>query len=229
MLEFSRRQFFSASLGGVAATYATQFDLFAEDSSTSNVALKENLKDAWPDTLVLTWQRDPTTTMTIQWIAPDSPSPIPIAYSPLGSNIQLASQASKTPYTNTDLKVYRCELSNLSQGSEYQFQIGSMSPVYRFRTMPAKATNTIQFVSGGDCGIDQHAIGTNIIAAKQEPYFALIGGDLAYDDGKSPETFTKFLQNYRRHMIDAQGRLIPMLACIGNHEVIGGYRGKRSD
>ena len=57
--------------------------------------------------------------------------------------------------------------------------------------MPAKATNTIQFVSGGDCGIDEHAIATNIIAAKQEPHFALIGGDLAYDNGKSPPTFTR--------------------------------------
>jgi hypothetical protein len=93
--------------------------------------------------------------------------------------------------------------------------------------MPAKATNTIQFVSGGDSGTGSHAIGTNKLAARQEPYFALLGGDLAYDNGRSPKTFLTFLENYRRHMVDPKGRLIPMLSCIGNHEVDGGYKKKR--
>jgi hypothetical protein len=95
--------------------------------------------------------------------------------------------------------------------------------------MPAKATDTIQWVSGGDAGIDAHAVGTNIIAAKQEPRFALIAGDLAYDNGTAPKTFLKFLQNYRQHMVDPKGRLIPMLSCMGNHEVKGGYKAKRED
>src|SRR6185369_8527549 len=34
---------------------------------------------------------------------------------------------------------------------------------------------------------------------------------------------------YSRHMIDAAGRLIPMVTCLGNHEVKGGYKAKRSD
>jgi acid phosphatase type 7 len=37
-----------------------------------------------------------------------------------------------------------------------------------------------------------------------------------------------FLANYSRHMIDTQGRLIPMVACPGNHEVAGGYGQPRS-
>jgi hypothetical protein len=93
--------------------------------------------------------------------------------------------------------------------------------------MPAKATNTIQFVSGGDCGTGTHAIETTVLAAKQEPYFALFGGDLAYDNGRSPQTVLTFLRNYSRHMVDHRGRLIPMISCIGNHEVDGGYKKKR--
>jgi hypothetical protein len=68
-----------------------------------------------------------------------------------------------------------------------------------------------------------------MLAAKQEPYFALIAGDLAYDNGKSPATFTQFLRNYHEHMVDPEGRLIPMLSCIGNHEVAGGFKKKRVD
>ncbi|MFT3921004.1 MAG: metallophosphoesterase [Myxococcales bacterium] len=41
------------------------------------------------------------------------------------------------------------------------------------------------------------------------------------------QTFLKFLQNYREHMVDPQGRLIPLISCIGNHEVDGGYKGTR--
>jgi hypothetical protein len=94
--------------------------------------------------------------------------------------------------------------------------------------MPAKATNTIQFVTGGDCGTGKHAVLSNILAAKQEPYFTFIGGDLAYDNGRSAETFLKFVHNYAQHMIDPLGRLIPLLVCPGNHEVNGGYSNKRS-
>jgi hypothetical protein len=92
--------------------------------------------------------------------------------------------------------------------------------------MPAKATDTFTFVSGGDCGVNAHAVANNILAAKQEPYFALIGGDLGYDNGTSARTALGFLQNYSRHMVDPQGRLIPMVTCIGNHEVKGGFAAK---
>ena len=64
--------------------------------------------------------------------------------------------------------------------------------------MPAKATDTFTFVSGGDCGTNPHAIANNILAAKQEPHFALIGGDLAYDNGRSAGTRLQVLPQLRQ-------------------------------
>jgi hypothetical protein len=167
--------------------------------------------------------------MTIQWVAIETGADRSIRYAPrTGEFWMVKTERTITkPFPATDWKVHRCELTGLLPGADYLFQIGNDSPVYRFRTMPATATNTIQFVSGGDCGTGPHAIGTNKLAARQEPHFALIGGDLAYDNGKSPETFLKFLQNYSRHMVDPRGRLIPMITCIGNHEVDGGYQRNR--
>jgi len=230
----SRRRFLETSLGGFTSALALRTSLFESTvwgqqtdlaSASSNPAAAEFA----PDTLFLSWQQDPTTTMTIQWIGSGSTADVAIRYSKLDSQVLQLGQTITKPYVNTDLKVYRCELTGLTSGTEYQFQIGQADKKYRFRTMPAKATDTIAFVSGGDCGVDQHAINTNILAARQEPYFALIAGDLAYDNGKSPETFTKFLQNYHRHMIDPKDRLIPMISLIGNHEVDGGYKTKRKD
>jgi 3',5'-cyclic AMP phosphodiesterase CpdA len=94
--------------------------------------------------------------------------------------------------------------------------------------MPARATDALTFVSGGDCGVNAHAAAVNLLAARQDPSFAVIGGDLAYDDGRSPQAMLGFLASYSRHMVDSQGRLIPMLACLGNHEVAGGYGQHRS-
>lgn len=228
MPSLNRRGFLGSSVGTVAAALACSRSLWAQDAVAVADASNPAASFA-PDTLFLTWQQDPTTTVTIQWLGSETSIDRSIHYATLEAPVWQIAKTITKPYTNTDLKVFRCELTGLQPGREYQFQIANAARVYRFRTMPSKATETFQFVSGGDAGVDQHAINTNILAAKQEPYFALIAGDLAYDNGRSPETFAKYLQNYHEHMIDVQGRLIPMVVTIGNHEVDGGYKTQRKD
>lgn len=223
MARIDRRSFFGAALSGAAAYSFASRAWSVESAGTPSVTPAVQ----GPDTLFLTWQEDPTTTITIQWVGPETPADTSVQYAPIDSPVWQIATTILKPYTNTDLKVHRCHIKGLRPGTEYQFQLAGVATTYRFRTMPAKATNTLQFVSGGDVGTDEHAVNTNKLAAKQEPYFALISGDLAYDNGRSPETFIRYLQNYRAHMVDPKGRLIPMLSCIGNHEVNGGYEGKR--
>jgi acid phosphatase type 7 len=135
----------------------------------------------------------------------------------------------KKPFPLTELNVYRVTLENLKPGTEYLFRVGSISPECRFRTQPAKATDTFQFISGGDCGVNSHAINNNILAAKQDPYFIIITGDLGYDNGRSAKTAIQFIRNYAKHAIDSKGRLVPLVVGIGNHEVNGGYGKSRED
>ena len=226
-----RRQFLGASLGGLAASWNFGIKTFAQDAASQvPVAASQVSVPALPgpDTLFLTWHRDPTTAVSVQWLGPEVATDCSIHFATVDNPIWQIAKTFTKPYTNTDWKVFRCEINGLTAGTEYQFQIAS-NPLrtYRFRTMPAKATNTIQWISGGDSGIGESAVNSNRIAAKQDPYFVLMAGDLAYDNGKSPETFTKFLQNYHQHMVDSQGRLIPLIAAIGNHEVQGGYNAPR--
>jgi hypothetical protein len=131
------------------------------------------------------------------------------------------------PYPLTDFKVFRAELSDLKPGTDYSFRIGKSSPVYKFRTMPSKANDTITFISGGDCGVNPAAVNNNIMAARQDPMFAIVGGDLGYDNGRSVDVSMAFIRNYSKHMIGRDGRLIPLITCIGNHEVDGGYSDNR--
>ncbi len=235
MTALSRRALLRSSAGGLASV------LFAghgsADGSSVEVAPPPRpviapVPDALApqDTLFLTWQRDPTTTITVQWVGPEKTAPTTVRVSPVRPDAGwITNRVVTKPFGNTTIKVYRCEFTNLTPGTEYLLQIGTSIHTCRFRTMPAKATDTFTWVSGGDCGTGPHAIGTNQIAAKQEPYFALIGGDLGYDNGSSAKTAIQFLQNYSKHMIDPKGRLIPMVTCIGNHEVRGGYKGWRED
>ncbi|MBX3444203.1 MAG: metallophosphoesterase family protein [Planctomyces sp.] len=211
MEPLNRRLFLGGSLGGLAAVFSFRPMAFAA-----------------PETLFLTWQGDPTTTMTVQWVAPDSADDASLEYAVEDSEIWMSSATRKKPFPNTDLRVYRCELTGLTPDTEYEFRIGMTAETHRFRTMPAKATDVVQFVSGGDCGVAEAAVATNRLAAKQDPRFALIGGDLAYDNGRSPEKFLLFLRNYHQHMVDSKGRMIPMITCIGNHEVDGGYQRDRA-
>ena len=81
----------------------------------------------------------------------------------------------------TDHRIFRAELTGLEPGTEYVFRVGIDSSEQCFRTMPAKDTNTIQFVSGGDSGVGEHARSTNKLAAVQAPSFVILGGDLAYE------------------------------------------------
>lgn len=226
MLLPSRRSFLGASLAGLAAGRLLGAEPGAEPYAATDGA------NFTPNTLFLTWQRDPTTTMTVQWIAAaGETSDTSVSFAPVKVDTvgRWPSQPSSAkPYPMTDLKVFRAELTGLSPGTDYQFRIGKDSPVYKFRTMPAKATDTIHFVSGGDCGVNAHAVSNNISAARQDPMFAIIGGDLGYDNGVSVDTSLAFIRNYSRHMIGRDGRLIPLVTCIGNHEVEGGYNKPRT-
>jgi acid phosphatase type 7 len=235
MTPANRRAFLRSSAGGLASVLFAGHSLSAAEPlevapppRAVISAVPTGLKPQ--DTLFLTWQRDPTTTITVQWVGPEKDAPSTVRVTTKnGDDGWKTGKVVTKPFGNTVVKVHRCEFTGLTPGTEYLLQIGTSIQTCRFRTMPAKATDTFTWVSGGDCGTGPHAIGTNIIAAKQEPYFALIGGDLGYDNGSSAKTAITFLQNYSKHMIDPKGRLIPMVTCIGNHEVRGGYKGKRSD
>jgi hypothetical protein len=225
MHHLNRRHFLQASSFVLASGYA--HSAFGDDDvPTPAFALQPTFE---PTALFLTWQRDPTTTMTIQWIGDETDgADRPIWFSKNGSGQWRRQPAVAKQYPRTERWIHRTELTGLAADTEYVFRVGLDSAERRFRTMPAKATNPIHFVSGGDAGIGSHPIQTNRVAAAQAPQFVVIGGDLAYENGKDANVFLEFLTNYSRDLRDGQ-RLIPMLACIGNHEVDGGYAKPRSD
>jgi len=233
MSELTRRRLLQSSAGMFAASFVAGPHLLGQDPAKPPIDAEKPrafTEPFNPDTLFLTYSGDPTTSICIQWIGSEWDTPIKdIWFDTIDGNEWTKAITTSKPFPMTDLKVFRCILTGLKPGTEYTFRIHKVSQEYRFRTMPAKATDAFHFVSGGDAGVNAHAVANNILAAKQDPYFIIIGGDLGYDNGRSARTALGFIRNYAKNCIDTQGRLIPLITCIGNHEVNGGYDKTRAD
>ncbi len=179
-----------------------------------------------PDTLFLTYAGDPTTSVRVQWLGQPGDGET-VHVTELDGIDWTPVRPTSKPFPLTDLRVFRADLTGLRPGTEYQFRLGDAEVPHRFHTCPATATDAFSFVSGGDCGTNSHTLASNRIAARQDPYFAVVAGDLGYDNGLLAPVAVQFVRNWSATMIDTQGRLVPLVAGLGNHEVLGGYAKSR--
>lgn len=126
---------------------------------------------------------------------------------------------------HTGLFLHRFEVrKGLLPDGEYVLKIGDRGEAkLRFRTAPATLDEPLVFAEGGDVGIWKNVAPLHTIAAGWGPRFGLIGGDCAYANGRTPENWVAYLRLWREHMVDPDGRLVPMLCAIGNHEVDGSF------
>src|SRR4026209_3033099 len=100
----NRRASLGASLGSLAVS-SICLPSFAQGGPASEI--QGATPEGAHDSLLLTWQRDPTTTITIQWIGPERADGFSIQYAPLDDQVLQAAGVLAKPYTGTDLKVYR--------------------------------------------------------------------------------------------------------------------------
>lgn len=127
------------------------------------------------------------------------------------------------PFGHTGWYVHRVSMTGLTPDSEYLLDIPGSDDPLLFRTAPATLDKPLVFAEGGDVGTAYAVSQLHDQAAAWDPLFGLVGGDCAYANGVDPDKWVDYLQLWREHMITADGRSIPMLCTIGNHEVEGSY------
>ncbi len=182
--------------------------------------------------LYLTWQRDPSTTMTVNWVSLYEGTPTNVWYRASGAEEWLLKTGTRHQVKPSVLQVRRVELTGLKGDTSYEFYLGEKAPkdskgVEKFRTMPAKLERPVRFVTGGDMMHSREFVDAmNRQAGKLDPDFALLGGDLAYANGVDATRWIDWFQSWKQLVRGKGGRLIPMVVAIGNHEVKGGYNGK---
>jgi len=191
-----------ATLGSVSAGLAEAFD---------------------PPGILLTWQQDPTTTMTIDWQSEkaDERGNL-LQYREVDASEWQDAEAEVFPFPFTDRLVHRVELTGLEPATTYAFRCGEDGREFRFRTMPADLTKPVHIAVGGDTRHRQEWMeATNRAAMAYNPEFMIWGGDFSYADGREDRAYRWFewFDAIKNTMIDEDGRIVPVVGCIGNHEI----------
>lgn len=188
-----------------------------------------------PVGLLLTWQRDPTTTMTIDWHRrPTELDQLPrIEARPRGATEWESFDATRLEFPFSDRKIDRVELTGLTPGAAYEFRGGEGTATHYFRTMPATLEEPLTFAIGGDVRHRQAWMEEmNRMAMKHDPEFIVWGGDLAYADGQESNLrfWHEWFEANMNTLVADDGRVPPLIVGIGNHEVRGGsHQNRMSD
>jgi hypothetical protein len=126
--------------------------------------------------------------------------------------------------------VHTVGLVGLEAGVDYVFKIGKGPEVFKFRTAPEELTRPVKFAVGGDAYYGNGKVfrKMNQEIARQDPDFVVVGGDIAYSRGEWKvsrgrgyefDRWEQFFEFWKEDMVAPDGRLIPMVIVVGNHDV----------
>ncbi len=174
-----------------------------------------------PKAIFTTWDGDPTTSVAIDWhLAPGTDVDALRIRGP-GLRGWQSITGARVVFPHSERAVRRARISGLRADATYELRIGG-SRTYTYRTMPAALTRPVRFATGGDTQADDKRFGTtNRMVAAKDVDFVLIGGDLAYSNGdpRLVKREEEWFETVTQSLVTPSGRLIPLIAAIGNHEV----------
>ncbi|MGF1587151.1 MAG: fibronectin type III domain-containing protein [Bacteroidales bacterium] len=194
--------------------------------SVSGQVAGDNLK---PRQVVLTWQSDPSTSMTITWRTDERGENHSLRYAELqdGPNRQWkALEAETFTFEETSAWLHTAELNDLKPGRKYSVIIDHPThpDLFNFQTMPDNENRReLVFLAGGDSrsrrDVRQEM---NELAILENPDFIIFDGDFI-NNALSEEQWDDWFDDWHDQMITADGLRIPVVPSIGNHEVEGSY------
>ncbi len=184
-----------------------------------------------PQVVYLTWTDDPTTTMTIQWHMAAGAAQPQLNYRDVRGAEWRSIEGESITVEGTDVDVHTIHLEGLTENSDYVFKLQGAKREYKFRTMPKTLIRPVRMAIGGDAFYIQatelfHRM--NRMIAFEDPDFIVVGGDLAYTKGSKQTVkgrkwemsrWQGFLRGLQRANMGKDGRLVPMLPIVGNHDV----------
>jgi hypothetical protein len=126
-------------------------------------------------------------------------------------------------WPGTERAVHHVELKELTPGQPYYFITGDatsgFTPERKFKTLDPESPR-LRIANGGDMGTGELYAKITEIAASYSPDVALLGGDIAYEDGNPQRTrlWDQWLDVWTSKMVTPEGFTVPMILAIGNHE-----------
>ncbi len=185
--------------------------------------------------VLATWERDPTTTMIIDWhVGPGDEADRSFCYKKVGAEgWQHLVEAERHDFPHSDRIIHRVALEDLQPGTEYRFRAGEFERRYKIETMPKSIDDEpLVFAAGGDTMHAKIMLETmNEVVMRYDPAFVAWAGDLAMDDGEPERAhhWDDWFEANHNTLIGPGGRIVPILVAIGNHEVLDGYFANHDD
>jgi hypothetical protein len=197
------------------------FVLAMASAMLSGVAIAPAAQTVAPAAIFVTWNGDPTTTVSVDWhlAAGADIAALEVRGPGLTGWKRFGGSSVRFPFSTRTVR--RAHVTDLRPGSSYELRIGA-GKTYRYRTMPARLTRPVRFAAGGDTQAELERFGPmNRVAAARDVDFVMFGGDLAYSNG-DPRLVAReeaWYETVTNTLVTRDGRLIPVIAAIGNHEV----------
>ena len=186
---------------------------------------------AEPLHVYLTYSGAPESSIDINVVETKKTKKVEVFYDTVsrGDDTTKYAHHARAKYKKTELEksdgrtMHVAAIKRLQPATTYYFTAGNGEFGYTkersFRTLPGGSA-PFRFVDGGDMGVDGNVFPLLKLAAQQSPDFVVIGGDIAYEEELSGfATWDKWLNNWEELMITPDGRSIPLVLAIGNHEV----------
>ncbi len=178
--------------------------------------------------IYLTLMHDPATSMMVHWVREDALGVPEIEYRVRGASQWLFKESSYGQIAGRTHK-YTVELIDLQPDTVYEFRIVGSEGLHQFRTLPLTLSRVVGIVIGGDAfGSLQMYRQMNAQVASLSPDFVVIGGDIAYANGTinmwqerkyALNRWLTFFEEWQRSMVTPEGRMIPLVPVVGNHDV----------
>jgi hypothetical protein len=188
---------------------------------------------------------DPSTTLTANWqylaAKEDSVKKKALVYYDTvsrGGNIEAYAHHSAGRVFQieglNDRVIARVQLEGLKADTVYYLVVGDtetgFSEELKVKTIPDDES-PLRFVTGGDMNVGEDTRTLLENAASYDPDFAVVGGDIAYVNGnlEGVGRWDIWLNYYTESMLTSDGRTIPVVFAIGNHEVRGGFNQSKAE
>jgi hypothetical protein len=192
---------------------------------------------SWP-VVYLTWEGTPTHSMTIHWITDNWDEEESVVHvRAIGSAEAWPVEAEHRCLPNSSYHNFHAQVADIEPDTIYAFWVDDLDKEWRFSTLPTSLTRPVTFVEGGDFYQSRIArcLDTTRQAALCNPDFMVVGGDLVYSCDRygifaeGPRRWLRWLDMLAHTLLTEDGRLVPIVAAIGNHDVSGRYHRQPSD
>lgn len=185
---------------------------------------------AEPQAVYLTLPEDSAHSMSIHWIEKKQKRPVDtLFYQKEGdTNWKKIASASHQMLGGSSYSVKECLIEGLEEASYYSFYFEGEKEKHLFRTLPTQLTAPLKIAIGGDFTESFRLYRKmNQVASQKNPDFVVLGGDIAYASGHgffsgkhgSVTRWIDFFQEWQKTMRGERGRLIPVVAVVGNHDI----------